>query len=185
MPNGRERPVAKTSLTSGLPSPSLSRRMWIRPAWLSLRKTSPFGARTIDRGFLKPVANSVTSKPSGTFGQAPSGRLTMRGWLFDELVSYGAASSSSVIRRRTPGASVVQSPSASLPLSVVRARGASSAALADVDPSFRKQARQPAAISGKALRRVVISSSHRRCDIPKPHVEFTELSARRPLSKSD
>src|SRR5262249_31228490 len=78
--------------------------------------TSPLGARTMTRGTTNPVANSVTLNPSGALGHAPSGRLTGLGWLLAEGVSYGVARSSTVILRRTPGASVVQSPRAAPPV---------------------------------------------------------------------
>ena len=112
-------PVAKSSLVSALPSPSASRRSLMRPGMLSATKMSPLGAVTILRGLRKPVAYSDTWKPLGARGIAPSGRLTSLGKLLADGVSNGLGRSSTVILRRTPGASVVQSPRASRPVKTV------------------------------------------------------------------
>ena len=45
------------------------------------------GGADDDAGLDSPVANSVTSNPSGAFGQAPSGRVTALGRFFAEGVS--------------------------------------------------------------------------------------------------
>ena len=49
------RPVANTSFSSALPSPSASRRILIRLGMLSATNMSPLGAVTILRGFRKPT----------------------------------------------------------------------------------------------------------------------------------
>jgi hypothetical protein len=116
MPNGWFKSPAKTSL-SGLPSPSASCSTRTRSALLSATKRSPFGAATITRGFFKSRANPSTLNPSGAFGHAPSGRLTRFGLFLADSAAFGAGRSLSVNLRHTPGASVVQSPSAALPVS--------------------------------------------------------------------
>src|SRR5258708_2979271 len=67
-------------------------------------------------GFLKPEANSSTLKPFGTTGIAPSGRLISFGPFWKDGDSKGFGMSAIVIRLRTPGASVVQSPIAPCPV---------------------------------------------------------------------
>src|SRR5262245_55763522 len=72
---------------------------------------SPFGATRMARGPPRPLANTSTLKPAGTFGAAPSGRCTKRGKLLADGVSNGAGSLSRSILWTTPGASFFQSAS--------------------------------------------------------------------------
>src|SRR5229473_3355814 len=117
MPNGLFNPEANTSFTSALPAPSAARKTRTSPALLSAIKRSPLGAVRMRRGFERPPRNSSTLKPSGTCGQASAGRLTSFGPLTTESVAKGFGKSAMVTRRRTPGRSVVQSPSAPWPVS--------------------------------------------------------------------
>src|SRR6266852_4830568 len=117
MPNGLFNPEANTSFTSALPAPSAARKTRTSPALLSAIKRSPLGAVRMRRGFERPLRNSSTLKPSGTRGQASAGRLTSFGPLTTESVAKGFGKSAMVTRRRTPGRSVVQSPSAPWPVS--------------------------------------------------------------------
>ncbi len=71
------------------------------------------------------MAYSDTWNPLGARGIAPSGRLTSRGKLLADGVSKGFGRSSTVILRRTPGASVVQSPRASCPVKTAVGRSPS------------------------------------------------------------
>ena len=87
---------------------------------------SPFGAVARARGSLNPDANSSTWNPGGTCGDAPAGRATTRASLLAERVAYGAGRSSTVILRRTVGASARQSVNAAAPVSN-RPRSAASA----------------------------------------------------------
>ena len=59
------------------------------PGMLSATKRSPLGAVTITRGLRSLVANSVTLKPSGALGQAPSGRGTTLRSVVDRLGLIG------------------------------------------------------------------------------------------------
>src|SRR5262249_19605710 len=78
----------------------------------------------IMRGSLTLVVSRSTTKPSGTRGSAPGGRRTSLASLSTDGVAYGAGRSSGVSLRRTPGASVVQSPIAAPPVSTAAAAGA-------------------------------------------------------------
>src|SRR5262249_61813612 len=66
-------------------------------------------------GPLRSEEKSSAWKPGGTLGEAPS-RATMRGKLFADRVANGFGRSSTVILRRTSGASARQSPNAALPV---------------------------------------------------------------------
>src|SRR6185437_12580204 len=117
MPNGLFSPSAKVERW-----PSRKRR--IAPARLSATKTSPSGATRMTRGTSRRSANSDTVNPGGTASAAPAGCRTTRGVSRAVAVANGAGRSASVILRRTPGASVRQSPNAAAP---VRTRGPSAA----------------------------------------------------------
>src|SRR5439155_310583 len=82
---------------------------------------SPFGAVTITRGWIRSVANNSTLKPAGTFGHASFGRFTWIGPLSADSVAKAVGRSATVILRRTPGASCVQSPIALFPVLTVSA----------------------------------------------------------------
>ncbi len=86
MPNGADRPLAKTTFFASFPS-SPGRRMRIRPAEVSAMKRSPLGAARMIRGSDSPSAKSSTVNPSGAFGFAPAGRPVSRGGLLAERVS--------------------------------------------------------------------------------------------------
>jgi hypothetical protein len=79
------------------------------------------------RGFVSLSANFSTRKPAGTRGVAPAGCGIRRGWFRTDSVANGAGKSAVVNLRRTPGASVVQSPIAASPVnnSLPARRGAS------------------------------------------------------------
>jgi hypothetical protein len=102
--------MAKTVEVAALAAPSAALSTVTRPATLSATKTSPFGATRTTRGSLRPEANKLTAKPSSAFGQAPSGRATTHDGLAAERDAPGAGRSASVSLRRTPGASLRQSP---------------------------------------------------------------------------
>src|SRR4051812_30276445 len=138
MPNGWRRPDANSSTRSGPASRSAPRTTLTRPAADSTTNTSPLGAVRIMRGSLTLVVSRSTTKPSGTRGSAPAGRRTIAAPLSADGVAYGAGRSSGVSLRRTPGASVVQSPIAARPVRTAGAAGASSgggAPTASVDAS--------------------------------------------------
>src|SRR4051795_743858 len=78
---------------------------------------SPLGAVRRKRGSRNPEAYSSILNPGGTWSLASLGRGTSRGELLAERVAPGGGRASTVIFRRTPGASVVQSPKAFLPVS--------------------------------------------------------------------
>src|SRR5690242_9151639 len=81
-------------------------------------KTSPLGAVRSKRGPLSPCANSSATNPGGSLGQASAGRGTMCDWFPAERVAKGGGKSAGVMRRRAPGASLVQSPKARSPVKV-------------------------------------------------------------------
>ena len=80
---------------------------------------SPFGALSRNRGSRKPVAYNSALNPSGTLGCASAGRSTMCGRLIASAFEAGGGKSCIVILRVTPGASLVQSPIAALPVSTL------------------------------------------------------------------
>src|SRR5215468_2688287 len=130
MPNGWRRPVANSSTRSGPASRSAPRTTLIRPAADSTTNTSPLGAVRIMRGWLTLVVSRSTTKPSGTRGSAPGGRRTRVASLSTDGVAYGAGRSSGTSLRRTPGASVVQSPIAARPVRTAGPGGAEAGAAA-------------------------------------------------------
>src|SRR5262249_40819973 len=85
----------------------------MRPGSDSAMKMSPFGATRTTRGSRRLEANSSAWEPGGTFGVAEGGLAITRGKFDADRVAYGAGSS--VILRRTKGASVRQSPNAACP----------------------------------------------------------------------
>ena len=76
---------------------------------------SPLGAVCIVRGWSRPLANTVASKPGGKRGLAPEGRGTTDGLSEADALANGAGSASGLIWRVTPGASARQSPNAAAP----------------------------------------------------------------------
>ena len=84
---GVRRKITVEDLATPYDTPSASRKTRTRLARLSARNRSPLGARTMTRGSVNLVANSVTSKPSGALGQAPSGLGLTRGKFMAEGVS--------------------------------------------------------------------------------------------------
>jgi len=84
--------------------------MRTRPAPLSARKTSPFGAVRSTRGMSRPEASNSTRNPAGTRGSADPERATTDGLSEADRVARGGGRSSGEIRRAIPGASVLQSP---------------------------------------------------------------------------
>src|SRR5689334_8046593 len=84
---------------------------------------SPLGAVTTTRGFRRPVANLSILNPAFTLGMTPSGCAAHFGPLSTWGVSKGGGKSLAVSLRRTPGASVDQSPNASLPVSSLLVSG--------------------------------------------------------------
>jgi hypothetical protein len=115
MPNGCRNFSTNTSVVATFPLSSC-RSTLMRPGPLSTTNKSPFGAVMILRGLLNFSASKSTSNPAGAFNAAPSGRRTMCGPLSTDFVANGAGKSFVVSIRRTPGASVLQSPSASAPV---------------------------------------------------------------------
>src|SRR5215469_12086084 len=77
---------------------------------------SPFGAVRRNRGSRKPLAYNSILNPGGTLGCALAGRFTTRARLIARAFELGGGKSLTVILRMTPGASLVQSPIASLPV---------------------------------------------------------------------
>ena len=134
MPNGLARPSAKTALCGGALSPP-GRNTRIRPAPLSATKRSPLGAVRTTRGLESPAAKRSTAKPGSAFGTTAGVRGARRGGLPTEAVAKGEGRSAGVIRRRTPGASVRQSPKAAWP---IRTPSAASAV-----PMLSQNARTP------------------------------------------
>src|SRR5207248_9961270 len=67
----------------------------------------------------KPVAYNSILNPGGTLGCAPGGRFTTCGKLIARGFEPGGGKSWTVILRITPGASLVQSPIAALPVRTV------------------------------------------------------------------
>jgi hypothetical protein len=78
---------------------------------------SPFGAVSRNRGSRNPLANMSILKPGGAFRLASAERATTRGGLIARTFELGGGKSATVILRHTPGASLVQSPMAVLPVS--------------------------------------------------------------------
>src|ERR1700722_17911597 len=101
---------------------------------------SPFGAVRMTRGVLSPVANCSTVKPGGAFGTSASVQASWCDMFAVERVAYGAGKSAGVIRRRTPGASVRQSPNAAAP---VRTASSANAGAAPANP---RRTRNPSRI---------------------------------------
>src|SRR5262249_55318398 len=77
---------------------------------------SPFGAVRRNRGSRKPAAYNSTLNPGGTLGCALAGRATTLARLIARAFELGGGKSWTVILRVMPGASLVQSPIASLPV---------------------------------------------------------------------
>src|SRR6478736_3167293 len=77
---------------------------------------SPFGAVSRNRGSRKPVAYNSILNPGGTLSFAAAGRATTRARLIARAFEPGGGKSCTVILRMTPGASLVQSPIAALPV---------------------------------------------------------------------
>src|SRR5438132_11842898 len=71
---------------------------------------SLFGAVSRNRGSRNPPAYNSIVKPGGTRSCAPAGRSTTCARLIAKIFELGAGKSVTVILRRTPGASLVQSP---------------------------------------------------------------------------
>src|SRR6266511_3040417 len=87
---------------------------------------SPFGALSRNRGSRKPLAYNSILNPGGTLGCASAGRSTTCARLIARAFEPGGGKFWTVILRVTPGASLVQSPIAALP---VRTAPSSAAAL--------------------------------------------------------
>ena len=77
---------------------------------------SPFGAVSRNRGSRNPLAYNSILKPGGTLGCASAGRSTTCARLIARTFEPGGGKSCTVILRLTPGASLVQSPIAALPV---------------------------------------------------------------------
>src|SRR5436309_9639439 len=80
---------------------------------------SPLGAVSRNRGSRNPPAYHSILKPGGTRSCAPAGRSTTCARLIARIFELGGGKSATVILRRTPGASLLQSPIAALPVSSV------------------------------------------------------------------
>src|SRR6476469_4094120 len=78
---------------------------------------SPFGAVSRNRGSRKPLAYNSILNPGGALGCAAAGRSTTCARLIAKAFELGGGKSWTVILRVTPGASLVQSPIAALPVS--------------------------------------------------------------------
>ena len=116
-------PLAKTSLSSALPSPSASRRILMRSG-IALGDEDVTVGGGDDLARIPQASGKLGDlEPLGARGMAPAGRRRALGELLAEGVSNGFGRSSRVIRRRTPGASVVQSPRASCPVKTTAAAG--------------------------------------------------------------
>src|SRR4029453_16487237 len=79
---------------------------------------SPFGAVSRKRGSRKPLAYNSILNPGGTLGCASAGRFTTCARLMARAFELGGGKSWTVILRGTPGASLVQSPIAALPVRI-------------------------------------------------------------------
>ncbi len=101
---------------------------------------SPFGATRMTRGLLRPLAKRSTVKPGGAFGMSTPVRAARCDLYAVDFVAKGAGRSAGVIRRRTPGASVRQSPNASAPVRTVSSANAGAA------PARHTRARNPSRI---------------------------------------
>jgi len=77
---------------------------------------SPFGALRRNRGSRKPLAYKSILNPGGTLGCTPAGRSTTCARLIARAFELGGGKSCTVILRMMPGASLVQSPIAALPV---------------------------------------------------------------------
>src|SRR6266478_3797611 len=93
---------------------------------------SPFGAVSRNRGSRNPPAYKSILNPVGTLSCAFAGRPMTRGRLIARTFELGGGKSATVILRRTPGASLVQSPIAVLPVSKSPARPCSGAVLSKI-----------------------------------------------------
>src|ERR1700739_4449173 len=81
----------------------MPRNTRIRPAELSARNMSPFGAVRSNRGLSSPPAYNSTLNPAGATGHAFSGRATTSGPFSADSVAYGCGRSAAVILRVVPG----------------------------------------------------------------------------------
>src|SRR5436190_21798831 len=79
---------------------------------------SPFGAVSRNRGSRNPEAYNSILNPGGTLGCASAGRSTTRARLIARAFEPGGGKSRTVILRVTPGASLVQSSIAALPVRI-------------------------------------------------------------------
>src|ERR1700750_3203130 len=80
---------------------------------------SPFGAVSRNRGSRNPAAYNSILNPGGTFGGTSAARSTTCAQLIARTFEPGGGRSCTVILRMTPGASLVQSPIAALPVRTV------------------------------------------------------------------
>src|SRR6266540_4756151 len=109
---------------------------------------SPFGALSRNRGSRKPLAYNSILNPGGTLGCASAGRSTTRARLIARTFELGGGKSWTVILRRTPGASFVQSPMAAL-----SARSVPVSAAASVDAAPPRASAMQAEEERRANRR--------------------------------
>src|SRR5262245_5066529 len=114
---------------------------------------SPFGAVRRNRGSRKPLAYNSILNPGGTLGSTPAGRFTTCARLIARAFELGGGKSCTVILRMTPGASLVQSPIAALP---VRTAPFSPAAPIMI-PKKKRAANQTARKIGSLDRRAFIA----------------------------
>src|SRR6478752_939451 len=114
---------------------------------------SPFGALSRNRGSRKPLAYNSILNPGGTLGCVSGGRFTTRARLIARAFEPGGGKSCTVILRMTPGASLVQSPIAALPVRTASFSAAAAIMLAITKTAAKKIARK----IGSLNRRVFIS----------------------------
>src|SRR5580658_6020296 len=109
MPNGPVKPSAKLVTLFALVPSAEGRMTLMRPAAVSARKISPFGATRMVRGACRLLANTLTTKPAGTCSFARCGLGTILERLAFEGVSNGGGKFATLTRCTRPGASCRQS----------------------------------------------------------------------------
>ena len=101
------------------------------------------------RGAARPEAKRSTAKPGGAWGTTAGVLGALLGKLAAERVAKGGGMSAGVISRRTPGASVIQSPKAADPVST--RPSAASAVAAASEPARRSKPVRIVSLPGEDL----------------------------------
>src|SRR5437867_7483817 len=112
---------------------------------------SPFGAVRRNRGSRNPVAYNSILNPGGTFGCTSAGRSTTCARLIAKTFELGGGRSCTVILRMTPGASLVQSLIAALPVRTAPFSAAAPVTTTRQKTAAKKIARKIASLDRRAF----------------------------------